>query len=488
VIDESQKEAAMLHIEKLEQVLSEIIARWGIPGLGVGIVEGEEIVYARGFGVQSLDTQAPVTPSSIFCVASVSKCFVATAIMQLVEQGKIDLDIPIVKYLSYFRLDDDRYTQITIRQILNHTSGMPDMDEAEYDELVYHPETDEGAAERYVRGLQNRKMVGAPGERFAYSNIAYNVLGDLIAKVAEQTKGSGQTFEEYMKKHVLLPSGMPDSTFFFPEVPRDRLAVPHLRTPEMVVNPVYPYHRADAPASFLHSTTIDMCHWSITSLNGGEYNGNRILSADRYPLMWTPIAPRSYPPFYEHAGLGWTLGHYEGVKTVSHGGGGFGWTNFLILLPEKKRGAVILCNEESSARENTILAVVDAMLGREPQVGPVAWMIPISQALQRGGIQAAYACYDEIKSSQEYFFDADELVNLTLQLTSVKKIDLAIDVLGLNIHAFPEHFNSYLSLARLYLIKSKCTLAEETLRKALSIRPQNSTALDLLAKIRAGEG
>lgn len=170
-------------------------------------------------------------------------------------------------------------------------------------------------------------------------------------------------------------------------------------------------------------------------------------------------------------------------------------TDFLILLPEKSRAAVILCNEESSAREQTILAVVHAMLEREPQgdarqpeAGAVSWMVPICEALQRGGIQAAYACYAEIKNSKDFFFDADELVNLTFQLLSVKKIDLAIDVLGLNIHAFPEHFDSYFSLARLYLLKGEGVLAEESLRKALLIEPENRTALDLLAKILAGEG
>ena len=347
--------------------------------------------------------------------------------MQLAEQGKIDLDTPIVQYLPYFQLDDARFTQITTRRILSHTSGMPDMDEVEYDDLVRHPESDDGAAERYVRGLYNRKMTGAPGERFAYSNIAYNVLGDLIAKV------SGQTFENYLKEHILRPCGMPDSTFFFPEVPKERLVMPHLRTPEMMVNPVYPYHRADAPASFLHSTVIDMCHWSITSLNGGVFNGNRILSADQYPLMWTPVAPRNYPPFYEHAGLGWTLGHYEGVKTVCHGGAGFGMTTFLILLPEKKRGAVILCNEESTAREQIDRAVVDMMLNREPQAGSVSWLIPISHALQTGGIQAAQDCCAEITASggEGYLFDAYELFPLVYQLISAGKTDLASEVLEL---------------------------------------------------------
>lgn len=470
----------MLNQDLLDQVLQEIIARWGIPGLGVGIVEGEEMTYARGFGVQSLDTQVPVTPESVFGVASVSKCFVATAVMLLVEQGKIDLDTPIVQYLPYFRLDDDRCTQITPRLILSHTSGMPDMDEDEYDGLVHHPETDDGAAERYVRELRSRKMVGAPGERFAYSNIAYNVLGDLIAKV------SGQTFEEYMKQHILLPAGMPDSTFLFPEVTRERLAVPHLRTPQMVVNLVYPYHRADAPSSFLHSTVIDMCHWSITSLNGGAYNRSRIISADKYPLMWTPIAPRNYPPFYEHAGLGWTMGHYEGWKTVSHGGGGFGWTDFLILLPEKKQAAVILCNEESSARENIVVAVVDAMLDREPRAGPVSWMIPISRALQAGGIQAAYACYDEIKESGStgYLFNAYELEPLVHQLISAGKRSLAIDVLKLNLHAFPNHLDSYLFLARLLFQQADHAQAEEFLNKAMKINPDHPTVLDLLEQVQ----
>jgi CubicO group peptidase (beta-lactamase class C family) len=182
--------------------------------------------------------------------------------------------------------------------MLSHTSGMPDMDENEYDDLIANPEYDEGAVERYVRGLSNRKMVAAPGERFAYSNIAYNVLGDLISKI------SGQTFESYMKENILSPSGMPESTFYFPEVPRERLAVPHLRAPGMMVNPVYPYHRADAPASFLHTTVIEMCHWAIINLNHGVFHKNRILNPASYDLMWTPIVRRDNPPWREAMGLG----------------------------------------------------------------------------------------------------------------------------------------------------------------------------------------
>jgi len=466
----------MFDPQQLDTVLKTILARWGLPGLGVGIVKNGEIVYARGFGVQSLEMGVPITPDSIFCVASITKCFVATAVMQLVERGQLELDAPVVQYLPEFRLADDRSRQITLRPMLSHTSGMPDMAEAEYEDLVANPEYDEGAPERYVRGLSSRKMVAAPGERFAYSNIAYNVLGYLIAKI------SGQTFEDYMRKHILRPAGMPESTLFFPEVPRDRLAVPHLRTPGMMVNPIYPYHRADAPASFLHSTVMEMCQWAITCLKGSASGENRLLSSASFEQMWTPVVEWGFPPLYEHCGLGWTLGHFDGIKTVSHGGMGFGWTDFLTLLPEKKSGMVILCNEESSARSRTIRAVLHAMLEKEPIVNTVSWMIPICESLHNGGISAAQARYEALKDDPGYFFDADELITLVYQLMSVGKFDLAIDVLKLNLRVFPDHVDSYTFLAKNYLRKGDRTQARMMLQKALERSPGDPAAAALLEK------
>lgn len=113
------------------------------------------------------------------------------------------------------------------------------------------------------------------------------------------------------------------------------------------------------------------------------------------------------------------------------------------------------------------------MLDQEPQVGAVSWMAPISQALQKGGIQAAYARCAELKDNgaEEYSFDGDDLVNLTYQLMSVKKLDLAIDVLKLNIHVFPDHIESYTRLASLYLQKGQRAQAKDILEQALAIKP-----------------
>jgi CubicO group peptidase (beta-lactamase class C family) len=379
-----------LDTENLTQVIAEIVQRWEIPGLAVGLVQEGQTSYTECFGVQSLATRVPVTPQTRFCVASVSKVFAATAVMQLAERGQVCLDDPLVQYLPYFRLDDERSAQITLRQVLSHTSGMPDLNDFEYGHLWKHPEFDEGAPERYVRGLAPRKMVSPPGEAFHYSNIGYNVLGDLITKV------SGIPFETYLKEQVLLPAGMPGSTFLPGEVPEKLLAVPHLHVPEIVPSPFYPYHRGDAPASALHASLEDMCAWIKLCLGRDKMNERHILRPETFDWMTAPVIQRGYPPFYEDMALGWVIGHYQGQKTISHGGFGAGWADTLVVSPEGGWGLAVLSIDESYSFLQIRQALLDAAYGQEPQVGSVSWAVPVSQALRKGGLPAAQAQAEQI--------------------------------------------------------------------------------------------
>lgn len=470
----------MMFEQELDLVLNEIMTRWDVPGMAVGIVEGGKIVSTRTLGVQNLDTHERVKLDSVFCIQSVTKCLVATAILQWVELGKIDLDTPLVQYLPYFQMDDRRYQQITVRQVLSHTSGMPDFEEAEYVDWIAKPEYDEGAAERFVRSLSGRKLIADPGARFSYSNIGYNVLGDLLAKMAQMS------FESAMEQQILVACGMGKSTFSWKEVPPDSLSVPHLRSPGMKTNPIYPYQRADAPASFLHTTVVDLCQWAIACLDQGRIPGGRLLSPAGFDLMWTAVANRGNrkPNIYEEMGLGWTLGHFNGERTVSHGGAGFGGSSFLMLLPDLGRAAVVLCNEESDAHYYAVQAAADALTGKEPRQMPVSWQVPISRALARGGTAAAYACIAEIKDNKEsFFFGRDDLLALALQLFMANQVDMAIDVLGLNIHVFPDFVDSYTEQARLYLRKGDLKQGKKSLQMALSLDPVNVSASRLLASI-----
>jgi CubicO group peptidase (beta-lactamase class C family) len=333
-----------------------------------------------------------------------------------------------------------------------------------------------------VRSLRTKKLAARPGERFIYSNTGYDVLGDMLAKVL------GRTFESLMQEQVLGPLEMRGSTFLFQDVPAVSRVWPHLRSPAMKPSPIYPYQRADAPASFLHITVEDMCRWCMACLRRGNvHQGRRILLPASYEVMWTPVARRRNPPsMYEQMGLGWNLGHYKGVKTISHGGGGFGWTAFLVIMPEKNRAAIILCNEESDANLQILRAVADVLVGERPQPGKVSWMVPVSHAMSRGGIAAAYACYEGIKAGGTESFSMGEydLISLALQLMTAGEPDQAIDVLGLNIQAFPGDTEAYIRRADLFRRRGDRMRAEKDLLSALSIEPENASVLLSLQMVR----
>jgi CubicO group peptidase (beta-lactamase class C family) len=342
--------------QKLQPVLERVIQEQTLPGFAIAVVEDNRVAYAAGFGVRNLDRKDdPITTRSLFHMASITKPFVATALMQLVNKGKIDLDAPVVKHLPYFRMADERYTTITVRQLVSHTSGMPDVDDYEWDK----PQYDDGALELYVRSLNALNLEFEPGERFRYSNIAFEILGDVIAKA------SGETFENYVQRHILEPLKMKDSTLLVRQADPRLLAWGHERLENGSPFPskVYPYNRKHTPSSNLHANALDMARWVMVNLNRGELDGVRILEPSTYNLMWTPTVVRSTPA--RVCGISWFLGEYRGHKLVEHGGSDTGFRTGLALLPERKIGVVWMTNANWFRNApNVTHAALDAALER----------------------------------------------------------------------------------------------------------------------------
>jgi CubicO group peptidase (beta-lactamase class C family) len=306
-------------------------------GIAVAIVSGKEVVYHKGFGVTNLETVAPLQSYHNFHAASISKTFVATAVMQLAEQGKIKLDDPLAKHLPYCTLQGVDFQQITIKQMLNHSSGFPDVDDYEWEKSV----ADDGAAERYVRSLGNEKMLCAPETAFHYSNIAYDVLGDLIAKM------SGVSFEKYMKDSILTPLEMTESSFYYPEIKHNLRTRPHVGIPAKV-SKIYPYNRMHAPSSTLNTSALELANWAIANLNNGVFKDKKILKPANHAFMFTPTFKTDKDG--EEIGLSWFIRTIKGVKHVEHFGGDTGYGSVLTLLPEEKIGIIILFNSEEVER------------------------------------------------------------------------------------------------------------------------------------------
>ena len=334
---------------QINAFLEESIQSGGIPGLTVAAVKEGSVIYMGAFGVRELGTDELLTPEHIFHFASVSKPYVATAIVQLAEREKLELNDSVVEHLPYFRLADERYGEITIQQMLNHTAGMPDVEDYEWD----NPQFDDRAAERFVRTMASEELLWAPGSDWMYSNMAFDALGDLIAKV------SGVSFEEYVQINILEPIGMNDSSFIYPEIDETLRTSGHVGDPANVSN-VYPYNRRHAPSSTLNSSVSEMTRWMLVNLGRGELDGRRILSAESYDLLWAPST--NQVTAIGQIGLSWFLGEHAGHRTAFHGGGDTGYRSFILLLPDDGIGVVLASNWQGTDSTTLAYGVLDLIL------------------------------------------------------------------------------------------------------------------------------
>lgn len=420
---------------QLHGMLTDFVKNGPFPALAVGIVKDNQIIFTGEYGTANLSTGAPIDRSTLFHQASVSKTFVVTAIMQLVERGKVNLDSPIAIYLSYFKMEDERYQHITIRQLLNHTSGMPDEEDYAWD----RPEYDEESLERYVKSISRHKLLSKPGMNFSYSNIAYEILGDLIAKV------SGMSFEHYMKEHVLEPSGMHSSSFLKQEV-EAHLAAPHvLRTTDGYggyISDVFPYNRAHGPSSTLYTNVKDMCQYMLMHLNQGiTKDGHHSLESGSYDEMWKPHAATEYGQQSAQVGLGWFLGEYKGCRIVSHSGWDTGFLSDLILLPDEKIAISVMTNCDYVWLGSVTYPLLDLLLGSNIHQIKRSMAHTVAELAVSNGVEKALEEYHRINSMEEddYYVVDFEFMRITEALTWNGHKDEALSILTCAAAIFPDN-------------------------------------------------
>lgn len=342
-----------------------------IPGLAVGVWRAGTVVYRDGFGRTGgraggqADGRA-VGPETLFHMASVTKPFVATAIMQLVEGGKVSLDSTVFRYLPYFAMKDPRAKGTTVRQVLTHTAGMPDVTDYRW----RAPEYDDGALERYVRGLKDSTLIAAPGEKWQYSNIGFEVLADLIAKA------SGTSFEDYVQQWILAPLGMRKSTLLMTDIDSSLMAYGHSPDSAGVYrqNLAYPYNRRHAASSTLHSNVDDMLRWGAANLGRGALDRVRILAPSSYDELWKPqrdmtaeLTARAKQagvklPYDGMAiGLSWFLPTRSGRRLVWHSGGDNGFRTDLLLFPAESIAIVVMSNGDGANVSELSTALLEAV-------------------------------------------------------------------------------------------------------------------------------
>ncbi len=295
-----------------------------IPGLSVAIVKGDQIVYRKGYG-QADPSGRPVTPQTPFIIGSISKTFTALAVMQLVESGKVELDAPVQRYLPWFRVADPQASaQITVRSLLNHTSGLPQVTAT-----FLWTDQDAGVLERSVRYLQTVALARPVGT-FGYSNANYQILG-LIVQVV-----SGQSYEAYVEQHLFAPLDM-QASFTSQQAQQHGMATGYRWWFGFPIPATLPYLRAELPAGYLISSAQDMAHYLIAQVNGGQYRNRSILSPQGIAFMQTRSARVPY-------GNGWELAALNGRTLVNQDGATANFQTSMFFDPKARVGVFIAAN------------------------------------------------------------------------------------------------------------------------------------------------
>lgn len=339
-----------------------------LPGLALAIVQGDQIVHLKGFGTAD-QSGRPVTPQTPFTIGSTGKSMTALAIMQLVEAGKVELDTPVQRYLPWFRVaDPDVARRITVRHLLNHSSGIPTPAGLRN---VTSQDTSDSALENRVRALSSVTLMQPPGATFQYSNANYETLG-LIVQVV-----SGQSYEAYVQQHIFAPLDM-NNSFLFREEAREQGAATGYRYWFGLPVPFeMRYNRGIVPAGFIFSSAEDMAHYLIAHLNGGRYGSTSVLSPAGIAELHRPAVRTAGGPIVtdEFYAMGWFVREKDGLMTVSHAGSTPNFHTNLVLIPEGEWGIVLLMNAENGLRPERISGmaqgVTGLIVGRQPwDLGP----------------------------------------------------------------------------------------------------------------------
>src|SRR5687768_16223715 len=322
-------------IEMLERFVRHEMADKELPAISIALVDDQQLVWAKGIGFADPQAKVPATAETIYRVGSVSKLFTDIAVMQLVEQRKLDLDAPVTRYLPDFRPRNPFGKKITLRQLMSHRSG-----------LVREPpvgnyfETTEPSLARTIASLNRTALVYAPEARTKYSNAAIAAVGYVL----EQTQR--EPFAKYLKRAVLDPLGLERSSFEpTPEITKD-LAKAYMWTIDGRVFEAPTFQLGMSPAGSMYTNVTDMGRFMSALFAGGRGTKGQVLKPSTIEQMWTPqFAPPGQKTGY---GIGFGVREFEGRRTVGHGGAVYGFATTLKAMPDDKLGVVVVTTRDSA--------------------------------------------------------------------------------------------------------------------------------------------
>jgi CubicO group peptidase (beta-lactamase class C family) len=334
------------------------VKNFELPGLAIAVVKDGEVVFEKAYGVTNQESGEEMETEDVFAIASLSKAFTAAAIGMLVDEGKLQWNDRVRKYIKGFDLSDEYVaSQLTIKDLLSHRSGFNTFD----GDLLWYGTT--YSREEIIDRFSRYKMSYDLRSEYGYQNIMFIIAGEVVEEV------SGMSWEEFIRQRIFEPLDMDNSYATFAGFEgEDDKALPHVKGE---LDAIRNYDKSGGAAA-ISSNVEDLSHWIQMWLNKGVYDEDTLLQLKTWQTildMHTPITPstfdRSNNVEFKGYGLGWFLMSYEGHKVAYHGGGLPGYISKIFIIPAENLGGVILSNGETSLPSALMYRSIDEFLGRE---------------------------------------------------------------------------------------------------------------------------
>ena len=365
--------------EFVERYVPEFMREGKIPGFSIAVVKEGEVVYTEGYGVRDLSRSIPSTPDTLYGIGSCTKSFVALAIMQLAEKGKLKLDDPVSEYVPLKIGVEGK--PITIHHLLSHSSGIPSLATSTIS-LWRSAGLDLGVPwgtvddfYRFLNGAQD-EVADEPGRKLFYFNAGYRLLGHIIQE------RSGIPFHVYVTENILKPLGMTRTTLIKAEYERDAdRMTPYWKKPDGSLTPTpFPYPDVEDNPSFsfiaaaggIISPVKELTNYLTATMDGGVHHGRRIASLESIEKMTTPYINYTMTHYGRSGyGYGWSIvDDFLGNKMVSHGGSILVSTAHLAYLPGPKIGVAMAANTSQLFFPMLAEGVLASLLGKDPKELP----------------------------------------------------------------------------------------------------------------------
>ncbi len=345
----------------VDTLVAQAMQAFAVPGLALAIVKDGKVVLAKGYGVRELGKSEPVTPRTVFAIASCTKAFTSTAIGMLVDEKKMAWDDPIEKYIDFWRFADHK---VTISDLLSHRSGLPRNDAIWFGSTC--------SREDILRRASKLEIAHPVGSHYEYNNLAYTAAGHSLGLA------SGLGYEDFIEQRIFRPLGMTQAVMRAAEAQSaPDHATPHMtnrdRRPQVI-----PWRVIDnvCPTGGISASVDDLAKWVTFQLAGGVWEGERLVSEEslaktRLPAIMSMTVDEPQVPLIAAYAMGWETFDQMGVKVLAHSGGIDGFSSQTVLLPRENVGFAILtnCDRPGSAALRRLLIAYFG--GFEPVRSPV---------------------------------------------------------------------------------------------------------------------